>query len=102
MQARWMAAFLQRLTSLLGTLPFGWIRRGYRELKLMRWRRQLMSVSEATPGAHVAEGIGPKKRFSLLELSLDYSNQGLAMVDARGQVLIFNKRALEYTGVDPQ
>ena len=60
-----------------------------------------MSVSETTPGAHVAQGVG-RRRFSLLELTLDYSNQGLAMVDSRGQVLIFNKRALEYTGVDPQ
>ncbi|HEY1736964.1 MAG TPA: ATP-binding protein, partial [Methylovirgula sp.] len=38
--------------------------------------------------------------FALLELTLDYLNQGLVMVSPEGQILIFNKRALEYSGVD--
>ena len=40
------------------------------------------------------------ENFALLELTLDYLNQGLAMVDPAGQILIWNKRALEYAGVD--
>lgn len=97
-----MAAFRKLIATLQDAPIFAWIPRARRELQFMRWRRELMSVSEATSGAHVAEGIGKKRRFSLLELTLDHSNQGLAMIDAKGQVLIFNKRALEYTGVDPQ
>jgi signal transduction histidine kinase/DNA-binding NarL/FixJ family response regulator len=38
--------------------------------------------------------------FALLELTLDHLNQGLAMVNPDGQILIFNKRMLEYSGVD--
>ena len=90
------------LLTIFWAFSFGWGRRWYRQFQLMAWRRKLTGVSEATSGAHVAEGIDKKKRFSLLELMLNYSNQGLAMVDAHGQVLIFNKRALEYTGVDPE
>lgn len=40
------------------------------------------------------------ENFALLELTLDHLNQGLAMVDPAGQILIWNKRALEYAGVD--
>jgi signal transduction histidine kinase/FixJ family two-component response regulator len=40
------------------------------------------------------------ENFALLELTLDYLNQGLVMVSPEGQILIFNKRALEYSGVD--
>jgi signal transduction histidine kinase/DNA-binding NarL/FixJ family response regulator len=38
--------------------------------------------------------------FALLELTLDHLNQGLGMVDPNGQILIFNRRGLEYSGVD--
>lgn len=38
--------------------------------------------------------------FALLEQTLDHLNQGLAMVSPDGQILIFNKRMLEYSGVD--
>ncbi len=40
--------------------------------------------------------------FALLELTLDHLNQGLVMTDPSGRVLIFNKRAVEYSGVDPK
>ncbi|TAL80393.1 MAG: response regulator [Beijerinckiaceae bacterium] len=40
------------------------------------------------------------ENFALLELTLDHLNQGLAMVSPDGQILIFNKRMLEYSGVD--
>jgi signal transduction histidine kinase/DNA-binding response OmpR family regulator len=40
------------------------------------------------------------ENFEILEQTLDYLNQGLAMVNPAGQVLIFNKRMLEYSGVD--
>lgn len=40
--------------------------------------------------------------FALLELTLDHLNQGLVMTDPEGRVLIFNKRAVEYSGVDPK
>jgi signal transduction histidine kinase/CheY-like chemotaxis protein len=40
--------------------------------------------------------------FALLELTLDHLNQGLGMVDPNGQILIFNRRGLEYSGVDPK
>ena len=43
------------------------------------------------------------ENFALLELTLDHLNQGLVMVDPRAaQILIFNKRALEYSGVDQE
>ncbi len=40
--------------------------------------------------------------FDVLESALDHLNQGLAMVDSTGHILIFNKRAVEYSGVSPR
>ncbi len=40
------------------------------------------------------------ENFEILEQTLDHLNQGLAMVNPDGEILIFNKRMLEYSGVD--
>ena len=67
-------------------------------------REQLVALSgylrPASRGA-VSRETTYIENFALLELTLDHLNQGLAMVDPDGRVLIFNKRAVEYSGVDP-
>jgi signal transduction histidine kinase/CheY-like chemotaxis protein len=40
------------------------------------------------------------QNYPLLELALDYLNQGVTMVDAVGNIVIFNRRAVEYAGID--
>ncbi len=62
-------------------------------------RRMSSSGPTAPPGAVSREAMYIEN-FALLELTLDHLNQGLVMVSPDGQILIFNKRALEYSGVD--
>src|SRR5216684_3286970 len=40
------------------------------------------------------------EKSDLLEITLAHMNQGIALVDREGKVLIFNKRAVEYSGID--
>jgi signal transduction histidine kinase/CheY-like chemotaxis protein/HPt (histidine-containing phosphotransfer) domain-containing protein len=40
------------------------------------------------------------EKSELLEIALAHVNQGIALVDSEGMVLVFNKRAVEYTGLD--
>jgi len=40
------------------------------------------------------------EKSDLLEITLAHMNQGIALVDREGKVLIFNKRGVEYSGID--
>jgi CheY-like chemotaxis protein/PAS domain-containing protein/HPt (histidine-containing phosphotransfer) domain-containing protein len=40
------------------------------------------------------------EKSDLLEITLAHMNQGIALVDCEGKVLIFNKRGVEYSGID--
>jgi hypothetical protein len=40
------------------------------------------------------------EKSDLLEITLGHVNQGIAFVNAEGKLLIFNKRAVEYAGMD--
>ena len=40
------------------------------------------------------------EKSDLLEITLAHMNQGIALVDREGKVLIFNKRSVEYCGID--
>ncbi len=40
------------------------------------------------------------EKSDLLEITLGHMNQGIAFVNADGKLLIFNKRAVEYSGMD--
>src|SRR6266852_1273652 len=40
------------------------------------------------------------EKSDLLEITLAHMNQGITFVDSQGSVLIFNKRAVEYSGID--
>jgi signal transduction histidine kinase/DNA-binding response OmpR family regulator len=40
------------------------------------------------------------EKSDLLEVTLAHMNQGITLVDREGTVLIFNKRAVEYSGID--
>jgi len=40
------------------------------------------------------------EKSDLLEITLGHMNQGIAFVNADGKLLIFNKRAVEYSGID--
>ena len=62
-----------------------------KQLAFLRWPKP---SSDEAAKAHYIEN------FPVLELALDHLNQGVTMVDANGQVMIFNRRAVEYTGVD--
>ncbi|HEY5226640.1 MAG TPA: ATP-binding protein, partial [Methylovirgula sp.] len=60
-----------------------------------------MTKRTAVPAQGVSREALYIDNFALLELTLDHLNQGLGMVDPSGQILIFNRRGLEYSGVDP-
>ena len=40
------------------------------------------------------------EKSELLEIALAHVNQGIALVDSDGMILVFNKRAAEYSGID--
>ena len=40
------------------------------------------------------------EKSDLLEITLGHMNQGIAFVNSEGKLLIFNKRAVEYSGID--
>ncbi len=40
------------------------------------------------------------EKSDVLEITLAHMNQGITFVDSKGDILIFNKRAVEYAGVD--
>src|SRR5689334_8979642 len=40
------------------------------------------------------------EKSELLEIALAHVNQGIVLVDSDGMVLVFNKRAIEYSGID--
>lgn len=61
---------------------------------------RLRSMVKNEPRVAVSREAMYVENFEILEQTLDYLNQGLAMVNPAGQVLIFNKRMLEYSGVD--
>ncbi len=42
------------------------------------------------------------EKSDLLEITLAHMNQGITFVDREGSVLIFNKRAVEYSGIDEE
>lgn len=62
--------------------------------------RALRNGLKRQPASGVSREAMYVENFEILEQTLDYLNQGLAMVNPEGQVLIFNKRMLEYSGVD--
>ncbi len=66
---------------------------------LRKWSSVNGTVRSSPPGFVLREAMYIEN-FALLELTLDHLNQGLVMVNPDGQILIFNKRALEYSGVD--
>jgi signal transduction histidine kinase/CheY-like chemotaxis protein len=41
-------------------------------------------------------------KSDLLEITLAHMNQGITFVDSKGDILIFNKRAVEYAGIDDE
>jgi signal transduction histidine kinase/DNA-binding NarL/FixJ family response regulator len=41
-----------------------------------------------------------EEKSDLLEITLAHMNQGITFVDGRGSVLLFNKQAVEYCGID--
>jgi len=76
-------------------------------IKLWRHIADLLSLSklsrkpaDATYGTSSREATYIEN-YNVLETALDHLNQGLVMADAAGQLLVFNKRAVEYAGFDP-
>jgi signal transduction histidine kinase/DNA-binding response OmpR family regulator len=63
-------------------------------------RKKLALLWRPKPSSDEAAKARYVQNFPVLELALDHLNQGVTMVDADGQVMIFNRRAVEYTGVD--
>ena len=49
----------------------------------------------------VAQGADLAQRGELVELTLNHMNQGVAVIRPDGRFWLYNQRALEYTGVDP-
>jgi signal transduction histidine kinase/FixJ family two-component response regulator len=63
-------------------------------------RNKLAVLWRPKPSSDEAAKAHYVENFPMLELALDHLNQGVTMVVAGGQVMIFNRRAVEYTGVD--
>jgi signal transduction histidine kinase/DNA-binding response OmpR family regulator len=64
--------------------------------KIFAFRRKSVPLFDETisTNAHYIQN------YPLLELALDHLNQGVSMVDANGNIVIFNRRAVEYAGID--
>lgn len=86
---------------LLMTLAAALTARWYYKNLEKEGRHRLM-LAEARHRAAMSTGQqADDAKYALLEVTLDCLNQGLAMVDPHGQILLFNKRGVEYSGVDP-
>jgi signal transduction histidine kinase/CheY-like chemotaxis protein len=76
---------------------------GFRALYAGKTGKQLLLEAQAkyktrsdlTDTDHTAKS-------DLLEITLAHMNQGITFVDSKGDILIFNKRAVEYAGIDDE
>lgn len=75
-------------------LPWRYWRRAEEE---RRWLAEVRTKYKAR--AELSETRHAEKA-DLLEIALAHVNQGIALVDPDGKLLIFNKRAVEYSGMD--
>src|SRR5947209_6517653 len=62
---------------------------------LLESQAKYKTRSELTDADHAAKS-------DLLEITLAHMNQGITFVDSKGDILIFNKQAVEYAGIDDE
>jgi signal transduction histidine kinase/DNA-binding response OmpR family regulator len=81
----------------LGAVLFAYLR--YQRLSEAQRRRLAEAQARHKARADLSEARYAEKS-DLLEITLGHMNQGIAFVGPDGAVLIFNKRLLEYIGID--
>src|SRR5438034_2335984 len=72
---------------------FGMLFASFRYLRLEDREWQMARARYEARAVHTED-------VDLLEITLAHMNQGIAFVDREGKVLIFNKRAVEYSGAE--
>ena len=72
-----------------------------RRVRFARWPK-LSAILTSAKKRRITKEQKFIESFDVLESALDHLNQGLVMVDATGHILIFNQRAVEYSGVNPR
>jgi len=71
-------------------------------LAVFAYLRVRRAKSRLKAKLRVAEGADLAQRRELVELTLNHMNQGVAVIRPDGRFWLYNQRALEYTGVDPE